>query len=116
MNEEELKLLKEQALADRKNSKWVNLQPEEELDILFDIHQITDGTRTYMGNTTPVKNHVVKIPAWNETREYTLPLALRWARKARNKMIQTGKTFFRVKRHSTGQDTTYTFEPIEKSQ
>jgi hypothetical protein len=117
MNEDELKILKEQELADRKQSKWAYLQPEEELDILFDIHKITDGVRTYMGKTSPVKNHVVKIFTWSETQEYTLPLAETWARKLRRKMIETGKTFFKVKREgSTGQDTKYTFTPIEKPQ
>jgi hypothetical protein len=112
---EELKILKEQELADRKRSKWVNVQPQEELDIQFDIRQITDSERTYKGKTTPVKKHMVKIPSWSETQEYELPLALTWARILRKKMIETGKTFFKVRREgSSSGDTKYTFEPIEK--
>jgi hypothetical protein len=117
MNEEELKILKEQELADRKRSKWVSLQPQEELDIQFDIHKITDSERTFRGNTSPVKRYVVKIPNWSETQEYELQLSLTWARNLRKKMIETGKTFFRVRREgSSATDTKYTFDPIEKHQ
>ena|SRR5215216_318759 len=114
MNEEELKILKEQELADRKRSKWVSLQSPEELDMQFDIHKITDGERTFRGNTTPVKKYMVQVPAWSTTQEYELQLSLTWARDLRRKMIETGKTFFRVKREgSSATDTKYTFEPIE---
>ena len=117
MNEEELRVLKEQELADRKRSKWVSLQPQEELDIQFDIHKITDSERTFKGNTTPTKKYVVKIPNWNETQEYELQLSLTWARNLRKKMIETGKTFFRVRREgSSATDTRYTFDPIERHQ
>ena len=116
MNEEDLKVLKEQELADRKRSKWVSVQPQE-LDIQFDIHKITDSERTFRGNTTPSKKHVVKIPNWSETQEYELQLSLTWARNLRKKMIETGKTFFRVRREgSSATDTKYTFDPIEKAQ
>jgi hypothetical protein len=117
MNEEELKVLKEQELADRKRSKWVSVQPLEELDIQFDIHKITDSERTFKGNTTPSKKHLVRIPNWSETQEYELQLAPTWARNLRKEMIKTGKTFFRVRREgNSATDTKYTFDPIEKAQ
>ena len=115
MNEEELRILKEQELADRKRSKWVSLQPQEELDIQFDVRKITDSERTFKGKTTPAKKHVVRIPSWSETQEYELQLAETWAKNLRRKMIETGKTFIRVRRDgSSSGDTKYTFEPIEK--
>src|SRR5919109_3646230 len=98
MNTEELEILKEQELADRKRSKWVNLQAGEELEMKFDIHKISDGERTFRGNTTPVKKYVVKIPKWSSTQEYEFQLSLTWARDLRKKMIETGKMFFRVRR------------------
>lgn len=113
MNEEELKILKEQELADRKRSKWVSLQSQEELDIQFDIHKMADDVRTFRGNTTPVKKYMVKIPAWSDIQEYEFQLSLTWARDLRRKMIESGKTFFRVKREgSSATDTRYTFEPL----
>ena len=101
---------------DRKNSKYIALGPNEELNVQFNPDKISASERNFKGNKTPTFIHMVTIPEWgNDVKplEKEFSLSPTWARDVRRQMLETGNTYFKVRREGSSADQTkYIFTPL----
>jgi hypothetical protein len=95
---------------DKENSKLLIMDDGDSEIVKFDPFTMDKGERTFEDRTSPVINHKVTLPKYNNM-EKTFPLAMKWNRKLWKKMHKTKKLTFVVSRTGDGTNTKYTFEP-----